>query len=137
MTRKQTITYCRRIARLYGVNLCFSSSLNLGGTYDHWSNLITVKKNVKLDYLLSFFLHELNHYIASQENKYKIYHNVVHAKDTLKPTFLRTAWRAENYVDKKARELAELLAPWLEYKDNYLGDKNKKWLLNYYKRIAK
>jgi len=129
VTRRQTLIYFKRIAKLYGVRVHFVNN-NKGGLFNKNLNLITVGKATSLKNFISIFFHELAHFIATQEKKFYIYHVKRYPVDA----FFRTAWRAENYVERQGCVLTKLWLPKVKYIPYYTTVKSKKFILDYYKR---
>lgn len=135
ISKKDLISYLKEIAKLYGMKAHVQNigPWNIGG----WANLdgtFVVNSNQKKIRIIDCFFHELAHELNRVDGKFKEYHNydIWHMKDIAKAKKIlkRTAWRAEQYTDKRGAVLMSFWFPEYEYNFIYSGDRAKKWLLS-------
>ena len=94
---------------------------------------------------MSVVLHEISHIICYRTGKYKNFHHTYTYMDniptnTLK-TIIRTALRAERYVEKQASKLMKQKCPELKYINSYDNEEivswwKMNWLIKYYVALS-
>lgn len=128
----------RKIAGEFKVTLRFA---NLDKEIDGEAlgSVITVKRRLLKARTVSVFFHELAHVICQRENKFSIFHNhTITTKSTLaeieriRRAVLRTALRAEKYVDFLGEVLAGQHFPDIEYIPSYQEQDAKAWIRGYW-----
>jgi hypothetical protein len=66
------------------------------------------------DQLASYLLHECAHILCKREGRYPVFHSTVHPKYLTDKQILAemsTAWKAEKYVEQRARDMFSELFP--------------------------
>ena len=119
MTRKELISYMRKISREYGVKISFRGNVE-GGFYD--AGKITIGKCSSKSELIDTFCHELGHYLNDIEGKYKLYHRYGSQYGIRKighRRYARYALKAELYTERRGRELSKKWFPLHKFKASY------------------
>jgi hypothetical protein len=134
MNRKETVLYCRSIAKLYGANLIVRK-LKHHGDYDRSTKTIRVSNDLWLAGFKSVFFHELMHHIATDQGHYSDYHRYDFSRLERKygvEEALSLSTRAEMWVDRKAMLLLLDFFPDSCYISNYVTYSETKRLLRKY-----
>lgn len=98
------------------------------GYADLDNDTVFVNKNVKPERLvLSTVCHEIGHFEAKRNGKFKVYHQTVARTKKEIATFMTTGFRAEQYVDKWGEKLFKKRFPKLKYKKAYRDEASKVW----------
>jgi hypothetical protein len=119
------------IAKMYGVRLRFRKMpipANALGT----KSLINMSTSVlrkRTAYLISTLLHEIGHIHCYHNGIFKTYHDPAFGTSNDRR---RTAWRAEQYVDRWAAAEMKQLYPHLTFTYAYVTDEDRAWLRNYW-----
>lgn len=112
------------LAREYGVRLYFNGKTNSLGQARYWGRSISINKDQPTASMVSVFFHELGHIHCYDEGKWRSYHNTkppYKMTDREKQLMIRTALRAERWIDRWARREMRKHFPRLRYITNY-GD---------------
>lgn len=114
----------RRLAGIYAVRLYFNTQTDSLGQSRYWNRSISIQHSLTPPRALSVFFHELGHIHCYEEGKWASYHNpkppasFTHDEKRL---IVRTALRAERWVDRWARQEMRRHFPGVRYHSNY-GD---------------
>lgn len=131
---KKDIKDARDFLKTFGVRMHFKPVCG-GGQADYWNNLIEIspKKKRTLHAFWGIVLHELWHCLCYQQGLYKNYHYDTNGRPKTKKElqrFRRIAYKAERFVDKKAKEMMNDYFPGMPYDYGYVDKADKEW---YYK----
>jgi hypothetical protein len=129
MSLKQEL---RGICRLYGVNYRLIKLKGRGGYYDDRNATVYISVSNLEDrlWILSSIFHEIGHHYCVENGLFKIYHDEkLDNKDEIR-AYLRTAYRAELFVDKWAQKEFKIWYPELKYMTCYRTKAEKNWLYN-------
>jgi hypothetical protein len=143
MTRKHQIKLIRLLAEYYNIKVHFVNALVGGPSGSHGFNYETKEDYISISYdkdMISAFFHELGHSFCYRNGLWPSYHNtnvkVIKGKPRYTKRWLRaklkTAYRAEVWVDKWAKRELKKYLPKYKYDAGYLGKSwTKKWLKEY------
>ena len=136
-----------KIAHSYGVKIRFKKLNNIAGWADFDNEIIYIEPFLKKtiigakysynEYILSTIFHEIGHIVAKRNGKFKTYHysnRKVFTKKILN-SLLKTAFRAEKYVDIWGEKEMKRAFPELKYVKSYRNNVDKKWILNYWHQV--
>lgn len=140
--RKETIRkLLQELASEYDVKIRFTESLSGDGEARFWNNSISVSTLQSPRGMLSTFFHEMGHVYCWNNSLWKSYHINKAVKDFTtqeRTNYLKTALRAERWVDRWAKNEMNSHFPDLKYIDGYLSKedgeilkKSIRKLLNY------
>ncbi len=123
--RKETIRkLLQELASEYGIKIRFTESLNGDGEARFWNNSISINTKQSPRGMLSTFFHEAGHIYCWNNSLWRSYH-INKSVETLtkqeKENYLKTALRAERWVDKWAKKEMSLHFPDIKYMDGYLS----------------
>lgn len=127
----KTKNNCQKISKIYNVSVYFKS-LTISGYCNSETEQIFIDSNLTdKETIYSVLLHELGHVIAKREGKYPLYHQS-YKKPTKRQAqgIIRTAYRAEKYVDMWAEKEFYKLFPNLEFQESYRTEAERKWLID-------
>jgi hypothetical protein len=135
----------RKIAKHYGVKFRVMNLTNgIGGTYANNTIFLSTDPRRKETWkskanMFSAFFHELGHHYCTINDKFVFYHQAQFARHKTKRDrkkwvckILKTANRAELYVDKWAEKEFSKWYPNLKYRQAYRTKTDKQWLKEYY-----
>ena len=111
----------KQLARYSGLKVVFKKNMPGHAKVNLLTEIIYVNDdNSKTEDMLSFFFHEFTHLWCKHNKKYPLFHGD-ESKLTKKQQsyFLATVWRAEAYVDQKAKEIMAQHFPGLKYNLGY------------------
>jgi predicted SprT family Zn-dependent metalloprotease len=138
-TKKKLIRTLKTIADKNQVVFFVSNSETMGGAWANYNKMFLSYKLLKTHnkhQTISAFFHELAHIVAFRNNKFLEYHTA-RMKHTYnqKMKILKTAYRAERYVDKLGKNLMKKEFPKYKYtaQYSYSKKKHKKWLKQYWR----
>lgn len=121
------------LSKKYDVNVIFDDFYDLGGyiNYDD-PNHIFIANCCKKDRseTLRIFFHELGHIFSLRTGKWKAYHSSLktyHDKKNYYKKYLRTALKAERWVDNWAYNELKKYDKRIKYDFPYYGNDAKKW----------
>jgi len=124
--RETTVRRIKELARDYRVKLFFNKKTDSLGQARFWARSISVNRDLAPRQMLSVFFHELGHIHCHEHGKWSSYHNVK-PNDELtereRELMVRTAVKAERWVDGWARAEMAKHFPGVEYFTNY-GDRS-------------
>jgi hypothetical protein len=124
--REQTVHNIKNLAKEYGVRLYFNGRTDSLGQARFWTRSISVNKDLTPRQMLSVFFHELGHIYCHEVGKWAGYHNPKspdEMTDQEKTIVIKTALKAERWVDNWARQEMTKHFPGVKYYTNY-GDKS-------------
>lgn len=129
MNNKQIL---KSLAKFYGIRLFIKKKWNDHATTDLVSDemYILYNNNIRLEFLLSSFFHELAHLKCKYENKFPLFHEPYLDKmpKNKRPYFLATMYRAEQYADSYGEKLMKVHFPMLKFVKGYTKSKKKDFL---------
>jgi hypothetical protein len=115
------------LAQEYSIRIFYSSSNNYYWRYisGHTSSnnaSLTISTNQSASYMISTFFHELGHIHCFKTGKWQAFHihkNPRYMSKTEKSLYLRTAVKAEKWVDKWAEKEMKKHFPQIKYSPGY------------------
>ena len=123
---KQTNNYAKQkvqeLAKLYRVRVYFNKNLKSMGLARYWKRSMTILSNQDSEKIISVFFHELGHIYCFNNSLWTSYHNnklISEMTDRDKKLVVRTAVRAERWVDKWATKEMAKHFPKMNYYTNY------------------
>jgi len=127
--KKEIVALCKKYGVKYRIRLQNDSladvNLNLVIIGYGFKSKTINRENFR-QYMLSVTCHEICHILAAREGKFKIYHLDISSRamseSELRAT-IQTGWRAEKYVDRRAKEILRANYPDLKYMGYRQADK--------------
>lgn len=128
----------KQLSEFYGVPVKMYRSGNLGGYFSLRNGEPTIFINRKFGNLYSTFFHELGHVYCYEKGLWKAYHAPVkvrngkmHIPKNLARMKVKTALKAERWVDSWARKEMAFWLPTKPYRTGYDSEDAKEWLENH------
>ena len=110
------------LGKFYKVRVYFSKNLEERGIARFWARSVTISSKQSSDKMLSIFFHELGHIHCWENSLWSGYHidkPIFELSECEKRLILRTAVRAEKWIDKWARKEMAKHYPDLKYFATY------------------
>ncbi len=124
ITKKTAKKLIRDLAKEYGVRLHFNyTELKHYGAARFWNNSISINVNQSGLNMISTFFHEIGHIYCWNNGIWKAYHTGKDIDDLTiseKQAFIRTALKAERWVDMWGKKEMKKHFPHLKYQDSYI-----------------
>jgi len=139
--RKETIRkLLQELASEYDIKIRFTESLNGDGEARFWNNSISISTKQSPRGMLSTFFHEAGHVYCWDKSLWKSYH-IDKPIENLTPqertNYLKTALRAERWVDNWAKKEMRKHFPDIKYIDGYLSKQDGEILKKSIRKLLK
>ena len=124
----------RQLSRHFGVRLRFRPDWTEREAFnnDGLIEISTGYPNITRADIISFFFHECGHEYCKKNNKFKAYHTPkFRYTKKEKLAIMRTALRAERYVDKIGQKLMKEYYPNEKYTVSYKSKESQEWLKDF------
>ena len=122
LTKKNVEEKIKELAKSYRVRVYFSKKCSDRGVARFWRRSITINTNLNPIEKMSTFFHELGHIYCYDQGLWVNYHNdkpIEQLTDKEKRLIIRTAVRAEKWIDKWAEVEMKKSYPNLNYFTTY------------------
>lgn len=137
LSKNITIKLLQELGRDYAVRLHFTNNLfTLDGCARYWNNSISISLRQNSVSMLSTFFHEIGHIYCWDNQLWKSYHidkPLFEMTQEEKKRYVRTALKAERWVDNWAKKEMKKHFPKLTYIAGY-DEVSRKEFLNYIKK---
>lgn len=131
---RRVIQQCKVIARQMGIGCRFQKTDRTSSGWAHSDSVVVQwTQGNPAYYISSIFCHEVNHVVCRRSGKYLVYHQSFTFFDSPKDeirwlkTFLRTALRAERYVDAQGEKMHHQLWPCRRFLPGYHTAEGVQW----------
>lgn len=142
ITRKNVFKVLHELSNHYNIRLHFTESM---GKYDHgcaryWVNSISISKKQSSRSMISTFFHEMGHIYCFENGLWKSFHINKSIEDLTRSEalkYLRTALKAERWVDNWAKKEMKKHFPKMKYIPGYDSDQSGREFTNSIKKMIK
>lgn len=139
ISRNRDVQRAIQIVKQHGVDIKFLKLAKKDGAQPNGyaslqNNCIIVNSMCKdIEKIISILFHELGHFYCYDKKVFKEYHYgwYKEASEEGIKNMLRTAIKAERYVDNWGKEKMKEHFPHLKFKPGYTGNWAKSWILNH------